>query len=377
MNNIIKSLIIILILNSSFLIHINSQEMIITIPEKFNINEFPLPPFPAEVIKKLEVINYQNELLNSIDIRTVELNEIEYKYYPEFLKKGIHNKSLIYQTGKIETDFNSIYIGYIPEYFNNFFSISGSLGYQSSTNEIELIGSYNEYRLPVNLGLEFDIGQQFINLSIGQNDYYREWFISPELKLNSNSLNIHFHDDRFIKPLIDISFISLENSYGVLALGWDFFRLGITLIDLNPLPFIQYNKDFDNWGFLIDSKVDLDLFDYSVNLIYRKNLYMRFGLGMTLDENYSDITPYISFKENILPGERTYRVSMDEINILCSFIKDDFASIISLDINNMNNYNFELEMNYKEYGLGSSFEFNTDIDDYSIGLYITYKAGKL
>lgn len=377
MNNIIKSLIVILILNTYFLSPIISQEMIITIPERFNIDEFPLPPFPKEVIKKLEVTDYKNDLLNNINIRSIKLEEIEYTYYPEILKSRIHNKSLLYQTGKIETNFNSVTIGYIPEYYNNFFFISGSLGYQSLTNKVELTGSYKEYRLPINLGLDFDLQKQFINLSIGQNNYYSEWRISPEIRSNSNSIYLHFHDNRTFKPYADIYFETLEDYYGILALGSDSFRLGISIIDLNPLPFFHYKQKFKNWGLLIDSKVNDELFDYSINFSYMENIYMKFGLGMTIDNNYNDITPYISFKENVLPGERIYRVSMEEITIIYSFIKDDFASIISLDIKTNNSYELELEITYKEFGLGSSFEFNNDIDDYSLGLYITYKAGEL
>lgn len=374
MNNTIKFLIIILILNSSFLNQINAQEITITIPQKFNINEFPLPPFPEEIINKLEVIDYESDLLGIIKIREIELDNFEFNYYNEFLNNRIHKKSFLYHESKLGTDFESFYIGYNPEYYNNFYYISGNIEYDFGTQLVNLNAIYKEYRLPVSLNVLFDLQKQSLNFSLGQKDYFNEWYINPIISLNSSSISLYYNENRNIFPLVDLNFTSTTNNYGAVALGLDSFRLGVTILNLNPMPYFTFKKDFKNWGFLVDTNVNAELFDYNMNIIFRKDVYLGLGLGLTMSEDYNDFTPYLLFRENYLFGERTYKLSGSEFSFVCSFINDDLTSIILFNIQNINNFTLGLEMEYKEFGLGCNFEYKDDVEP-TIGLFLTYKAG--
>ena len=146
MNTNIKILLIILI-HVIFQLKVSTQEIIIKVPEKFNEKVLPLPPFPLEIISQLNVENLDNNIDN-IEIRSVDIDKINYKYWYEFLNNTVHKKSQIYQSISIDTNFEDITLGHSIDYQNNNFDFTAFSKVGISMNPLNLYIGFKEFRLP-------------------------------------------------------------------------------------------------------------------------------------------------------------------------------------------------------------------------------------
>lgn len=338
MNNIIKLLIIILIVTSK----IFSQELIITVPDQYVISDLPLPPFPKEVIHSLEEISYDKILLKKFALRSIILDQISYIYYPEFLDFKIDDRSIFSHTTEIKSGFEDVKISYLTTYENNRYSISGGIGFNSEENLIDAVINYNEYRLPMDVGIIGSLEDKDLSLVISQKNYFREWSLETGLDEELFFVTADFRDDRLLRPFVSLGFKSSEDYYGSIAFGKDWFRTGISLSDGYIYPYVGLIKDFRLLQLKLDTNICFEYVDYMSSLILKNSGSLEVGFGTEVSEEYTVFDHYLYLSESFLFGSREYIVSTEDINVEFSFIKDSITSIISL------NYLYDSEEFYME-----------------------------
>lgn len=346
MNNTIKSLIIILLL--SFTSKIFTQELVITIPEQFSINDLPLPPFPLEVINKMDEEIYDIGLLDDSIVREISLNEIEYIYYPEFLEFKISNKVYLSHNVILESDITNIKSSYLSNFSNNNYLLTTGLGFNTDDNSIDLVLEYNEFRLPIDLSVEGSLEDNDIFFSFGDENYFSTWMLTQGIDDNDLFIEGTFKNDISLKPFFDIGFKDINQYYISSALGWPLFRGGISVVSNDLYPFIEIEKKVNKFIYRFETTADYEYIDYNLSATYINSNIISIGIGSTLEDNYNSIEPYIYLEENFLFGNREYKFSIDDINIEFDFINDYLTSIISINyIYDSSEITFDLLFNFK------------------------------
>ncbi|MGL1891710.1 MAG: hypothetical protein OCD02_08785 [Spirochaetaceae bacterium] len=345
MNVIINRVLIILILTISFISQINSQDIVITIPDKFTVLDLPLPPFPKEIINSIEVINYDSELINDIFVRPILQDSISYIYYPNILNNRLTSNGLLYQVFSLETDFSSIMLSYNPEYSTNNYSISSLISYDSDENLVDAEVTYNEYRFPIDIKVTSNFLDLSLELSLSYYDYTKFWSITPFISQDLSSIYLKYIDDTFIRPTAQFIYDTNNNYWGSFGLGGIDFRVGIATYTDYFFPYLEYTKTLGKSLVGVVTNIDEDRIDYRV--VYEYNSRFLAGLGTELLEGYSDFEPYLMFSEDFIFGQREYRISMEELNFSFSFINEHITSIISLEFLNLEFNTFELLISYK------------------------------
>lgn len=336
-----------------------SKEIVITIPQEFLNNQYPLPPFPQEAINTLPQEDIDTELMDRIEVRSIGISEIDYGYYPYFLKSSLNSETLISLGSTIKSDYNSISPGIFGEYINNGYLLSGGISYLSDRNLPYIEGRYHEYRLPLYIDLDGDTNQTVLEL--GYKDYYKSWSITPVIFIDRASIYLSYYNKNGLKPYIDSGFKAVDKRYTSLAYGSESLRLGLSNIDSLFLPYLDISKKVDRWLIELNSDIEGDIinrddfsWDYNIGFTRREESVLRFGSGTFIDSKYNP-DPYIFIKENYFPGERSYRVSEDEICFTTSFIKDDLASIISLTVTDFKEWDIGMELDFSGFTLSSGF----------------------
>ncbi len=371
MNTNIKILLIILI-HVIFQLKVSTQEIIIKVPEKFNEKVLPLPPFPLEIISQLNVENLDNNIDN-IEIRSVDIDKINYKYWYEFLNNTVHKKSQIYQSISIDTNFEDITLGHSIDYQNNNFDFTAFSKVGISMNPLNLYIGFKEFRLPFILIAEFEELYPSITLKDQSYDYYWSFYLSNR---ENNSIKIKYKGNYRLNYLLEFNYVD-KNIYGSGGLGYDFFKIGLSFQKLVLFPYLDIYLKLDPLLMKFETLSLNNVMDYRISMHYKKN-NMDFSLllGSLIDNEYRLKTGYLSIGENLFWGKREYSISANDFRIVSSFINGNFTGIIEFNMDFINSYIYLVGIKYRDiFRLDSSLTIKNNTI-YEVGIKFRYNLGE-
>ncbi|MBN2617057.1 MAG: hypothetical protein JXR64_01955 [Spirochaetales bacterium] len=350
MNNIIKILIVIYLINSYNNLDAMSEGIIITIPEKFSQNSLPLPPFPIESFTPIETIDNTDIYLNDILVRGIDINSIEYYEYNEFLNRKITTKGFYSYSLFSETDFESFNIGFSPEYSSNQFKMLGKASLNPINFNYYMGLLYSEYRLPFSLSIYGLLNNESL---LGKIDLESKGPLHPLLTFSINSNNFY---------------------NGYIGLGSNDIKIGVSVVKNNFYPYLKIDKKIMYVPYTFYTELIGEDIRYLTGFTYGLQRKILLSGGVQLN-NY-DIEPVFYIKENLFFGEREYLLSLNELNFNFGFIKDKFNSIISLNILDFNLYKFSLGISYNQkFSLNNYIHYDLDLREIKVGLMFEYKVG--
>lgn len=380
-NTSIKSLFIILILNTYYISSIYSTEIIITVPDQYNSNEMPLPPFPEEVVNELNVNEFDSEIKSIKDARWIKQKYIDYNYYTDFLNLAPPAKGYVSSTFSIYRDSSNVELTVTPEYKSNSFKLTGAAKYSIDTGIFNMDAEYREFRAPINIIIGADYNNSTYSFLAGNIDYYNKWYLNPVFKETTTEYNILFIDKRYIRPFVQLYYSTEKDHYGAAALGANFsygnFRGGTSIIDRTILPYGEFY--FKNGSFITngETEVEQDYVSYLIEAGYKKETYFKAGGGIDMYTDYEYI-PFLSFKENLFFGQREYKIYQDKLYFDLSYYKGSFLSKISFGIEQIKNVSLSIEAGiYDVFNIQSSLLYNSEVNDYFWDLRFEYKVGNL
>lgn len=381
MNINIKKIVIILVLFIKIFLPIFGREIIITVPDQYNTTDLPLPPFPNEVINRLDQNNYEDEIIINQNVRDIPQVKIVYKYYRNFLNQNISNKLSLYNTFGGESDFESVSLYYKPELFNNNFFFQASAQYNLITADYDFYINYREFRLPLDVGIKGELQDRSLLMSLKYTDFLTKLSLEGEFNKDLIGVNLLYSYNSSFMPYVHGAYNNLGDYYGALGLGWDWsildFRLGPGVINGSVFPYIDLNFKKGLFLINIDTKVSEDNLDYLGELGFNNKNYFKLGGGLTVYKPGDKYEPYISLRENIIAGYRTYRLYKDKFLFDFEIYKKLYTTLFSITIEELNLYTILVENSkYNKYIIRSSMTYNREEKEFTGNIQFEYKVGK-
>ncbi|QEN03272.1 hypothetical protein EW093_00640 [Thiospirochaeta perfilievii] len=335
---------------------IYTEELVITIPKEFNTFDYPLPPFPIQAINKLSVKDYTN-LLETPYIRDESPSQISYVYYNELLRTDLFNKFKINQTYLLSINIDDYKIGYGVEYLSNPYYLDINIDYTIIDPLFNAKGHYVDYRLPITLGADFSTEDKFFSIYGKNSNFNQNWSLDYTFLEGDSIVNLQYEKKYGLYSYTDLSYSLNNNFYGSLGVGNKNIILGLSLIGINPMLYIDLNYNLDKLQLLFNTNIISKKFNYKPSINFNFNRELSIGSGISINVN------------------KSYNLLLDYIWLNCSFIKDDLTSIISLNIYKPNMYDLNFELSIKDLAIGSYIRYTLDHTDDSLEVYIKYKVG--
>lgn len=342
-----------------------SNEIVITIPDKYNNKTLPLPPFPKESLSRLEVVD--ENILDDITLRTIGIKELSYRYLPEFLTFSIDQDRYYEQSFFIGTDLKTTEFGYSYSSFSNLnsFTIGGDYSFIESEYDLNVEGSI--YNSVVDLNSELSLGDKSLLFEINDRDYYTQWSINLGYITEGFNMDLLYDSKNNFHPFFELGYHYGDILNGSFALGSSNVSAGVSYLNSRIYPYLKMD-----WGVVdfITIKEE-DEMDYSVSFTPSLQHLFSIKTGLLIDD-YTVNTPYLSIEEDIFWGSRVYTISYDNLSVEFNFINNLINTIITVTLSSEYNYLITLDFSWMNiWSIIGEFEYTDTTTSLFLGFNYT------